>query len=102
MIYLVVICSFGNKTAKDIYNGENSRFSRKLPNAIQKIAFRKLDQLNAAINLSDLRIPPSNRIENLKGDLKGSHSIRINNQWRVVFEWTKAGPINVKILDYHK
>jgi proteic killer suppression protein len=65
------------------------------------IARRKLDQLNAAVGLSDLRFPPSNHLEALKGDRKGQHSIRINQQYRLCFEWTDSGPAGVEIVDYH-
>ncbi|MFQ5791575.1 MAG: type II toxin-antitoxin system RelE/ParE family toxin [Acidobacteriota bacterium] len=68
---------------------------------VKKIAARKLDVLDYAEALSDLASPPGNRLEALKGDLKGLHSIRINDQWRVVFRWTDAGPAEVDIRDYH-
>lgn len=97
-----MICSFGNKTARDLFHGESSRYARKLPNELHAIAVRRLDQLNAASKLVDLRVPPSNRLESLKGDLKGFYSIRINDQWRLVFKWSAAGPEGVQIMDYHK
>ena len=97
-----MICSFGNKTARDLFHGESSRYTRKLPNELHTIAVRKLDQLNTASKLVDLRVPPSNRLEPLKGDLKGFYSIRINDQWRVVSKWTPVGPEEVQIIDYHK
>lgn len=68
---------------------------------IQTVAMRKLAMLNAAVVLGDLRIPPQNRLEALAGDRKGQHSIRINDQWRVCFKWTAAGPTEVEIVDYH-
>lgn len=68
---------------------------------IQIVAMRKLAMLNAAVRLLDLRIPPNNRLEALAGDRKGQHSIRINDQWRVCFKWTEAGPTEVEIVDYH-
>jgi proteic killer suppression protein len=68
---------------------------------VAKVAIRKLDMLDYAEQLSDLRSPPGNRLETLKGDLAGFHSIRINDQWRVVFRWTDSGPIDVDIRDYH-
>ena len=68
---------------------------------IEKQALRKLDMLQAARNLSDLRVPPANRLEALTANRKGQHSIRINDQWRVCFIWTKEGPIDVEIVDYH-
>ena len=99
MIY--VIKSFGNVTAQDIFNGDNTKEARKLPRNLWSIAVRKLDQLNAAFQLSDLRIPPGNRLEILRGDLMGYQSIRINDQYRIIFKWTNDGPEEVKIVDYH-
>lgn len=69
--------------------------------AFERIAKRKLDMLDAAANLADLRSPPGNRLESLKGDRKGHHSIRINDQWRICFRWTDQGPEDVQIVDYH-
>lgn len=69
---------------------------------ISKVAIRKLDMLDYAFKLMDLSSPPSNNLEPLKGNLKGFYSIRINDQWRVVFKWTSCGPESVKIMDYHK
>jgi len=78
---------------------------RKVPKGfstpLAKIARRKLVQLDSATRISDLAIPPGNRLELLKGGLAGKHSIRINDQWRVVFRWTEAGPEEVEIVDYH-
>jgi proteic killer suppression protein len=68
---------------------------------VSKIARRKLDMLHYAARLSDLKAPPGNRLEPLKGDLIGYHSIRINDQWRIIFIWSEAGPANVRITDYH-
>ena len=75
--------------------------SRKLPQDIQQVAYRKLRMLNNAVDLNDLRIPPANRLEKLSGDRESQHSIRINDQWRVVFCWTDSGPTDVDIRDYH-
>lgn len=77
------------------------RISRRLPTEIQAIARRKLRMLNNAVSLADLRIPPANRLEALKGDRKGQHSIRINDQWRICFTWSSAGAAAVEIVDYH-
>lgn len=77
------------------------RRSRKLPSDIQSVALRKLRLLNQARTLSDLRVPPGNRLEALKGDLAGRHSIRINDQWRICFVWEEGGPSDVGIVDYH-
>jgi len=68
---------------------------------VKKIVIRKLDMLNYAHILDDLKSPPGNCLEALKGDLKGLHSIRVNDQWRIVFEWTELGPENVRVIDYH-
>jgi len=69
--------------------------------SIEKSTRRKLDMLHQALDLGDLRAPPANRLEALSGDLQGQHSIRINDQWRICFVWTKEGPENVEIVDYH-
>lgn len=69
--------------------------------SFEAVAVRKLDMLDAAVKLADLRSPPGNRLEALKGDRKGKHSIRINQQWRVCFRWTTLGPADVEIVDYH-
>ncbi|MDK9724915.1 MAG: type II toxin-antitoxin system RelE/ParE family toxin [Sterolibacteriaceae bacterium MAG5] len=79
----------------------NGRMSRRLPAEIQAIARRKLRMLNAAATIADLRIPPENRLEMLKGDRKGQHSIRINDQWRICFVWSASGATAIEIVDYH-
>jgi proteic killer suppression protein len=98
---IFVIKSFGNETARDIFHGDNSKEARRLPRNLWSIAVRRLDQLNAAFQLSDLRIPPGNRLEILRGALAGYHSIRINDQYRIIFKWTDDGPEKVKVVDYH-
>jgi proteic killer suppression protein len=95
---LLVIQSFRCAATARIHHGE---VSRRLPTQIQDIARRKLRMLDAAMNLADLRSPPGNRLEALQGDLRGRHSIRINDQWRLCFTWTEHGPANVEIIDYH-
>jgi proteic killer suppression protein len=77
------------------------RLPKGFPSGLAKIARRKLVQVNNAAVLQDLAVPPGNRLEALKGDLKGKHSIRINDQWRVLFRWTNAGAEEVEIADYH-
>lgn len=77
-------------------DGRNRRFA-----SVAAVALRKLDYLNAAAALSDLRAPPGNRLEALKGSRIGQHSIRVNDQWRICFVWTDAGPVDVEICDYH-
>jgi len=93
-----VIQSFADPETELIWSG---RRSRKLPSDIQSVALRKLRMLNQARVLQDMRVPPGNRLEALKGTRKGQHSIRINNQWRICFEWQDGGPSNVEIVDYH-
>lgn len=97
-----MIQSFRNKGTEDIFNGINSKDARTTcPQTLWKIAARKLDQLDSAIQLNELRIPPNNKLEALKRDRKGQHSIRINDQYRICFIWSDAGPDNVEITDYH-
>ena len=93
-----MIVSFKCKETEKIFNG---KFARKLPQNIQRIAARKLEQLNAASILDTLRIPPGNKLEALKGDRKGQHSIRINSQWRLCFVWRDGSVFDVEIVDYH-
>ena len=89
---------FRDKETEKIFN----RFlSKKLPQNVQQLARRKLVILDSATDLDTLRVPPGNRLEALKGDRKGQHSIRINDQWRVCFRWTNAGVEDVEIVDYH-
>ena len=96
-----MIVSFGNKGTSDLFHGISSRHSRKLPSQIQELALYKLDVLNSAQVLDDLRSPPGNRLESLKGELKGFYSIRINSQWRIIFRWLQNSAIDVQITDYH-
>ena len=94
--------SFGDAATKDIFNGINSKRARKkLDFSLHTIAYRKLDMLNAAACLKDLLMPPSNRLELLKGRLKGNYSIRINDQYRIICAWGDYGPERVEIIDYH-
>ena len=76
--------------------------SRRLPAGIQRVALRKLRMLNRAQTLKDLRVPPGNRLEALRGDRRGQYSIRINDQWRVIFRWQAGDAFDVEIVDYHK
>ena len=92
-----MILSFRDDETRRLHEtGSSRRFS-----TITRVALRKLIQLDAAGNLSDLRVPPGNRLEALKGDLAGKHSIRINDQWRICFRWTPDGVYDVEIVDYH-
>ena len=94
------IISFADKGTEDFfYTGKAS--SKAGWKSVSSVARRKLDILNYAHELFDLRSPPGNRLEELKGNLKGCFSIRINDQWRVIFKWTAQGPSDVKIMDYH-
>jgi proteic killer suppression protein len=93
-----MIKAFKDKETEKLFNG---RFSRRLPPDIQRIAERKLIMLHRATTLRDLRVPPANRLEALKGNRTGQHSIRINDQWRICFEWREEGVYGVEITDYH-
>ena len=95
---LSMIQGFADPETELIWSG---RRSRKLPPDIQTVALRKLRLLNQARVLGDLRVPPGNRLEALKADRSGQHSIRINDQWRICFMWTEGGPALVEIVDYH-
>ena len=92
-----MIQSFANRDTEQLFYTENSRRFA----AISRVALRKLIQMNQARTLSDLAMPPDNRLEALRGDLSGFHSIRINDQWRIIFRWTNDGPERVAIVDYH-
>jgi len=93
-----VIRSFGDAPTERLWA---RRRTKKLDPRIERTALRKLVMLDAAEVLDDLKVPPGNRLEALKGDRVGQHSIRINQQWRICFVWTPAGPDNVEIVDYH-
>jgi toxin HigB-1 len=94
-----MIRSFKDKEAEKIFN---RALSRKLPNDLQRTALRKLRMLNRAMNLSDLRVPPANRLEKMKGDRSDQYSIRINDQWRICFKWSSSDAFDVEMVDYHK
>lgn len=97
-----MIRSFADQATEDIFNGKNSRAARRaLPQQLVRVTLRKLEQLDSVERLEDLRIPPGNRLEALKGDREGQHSIRINEQYRVCFEWSDSGPEAVEVVDYH-
>lgn len=93
-----MILSFGSKESEKVWIGERVP---KWPLEIQEIGRRKLRMLNNSQNITDLRIPSSNRLEKLSGNLKGFYSIRINDQWRIVFKWSNGNASEVKIIDYH-
>jgi proteic killer suppression protein len=93
-----MIISFGNKDTESIWNGIRVK---NMPLEIQSVGRRKLRMLNNSQTINDLRIPPSNRLEKLSGNLDGFHSIRINDQWRIIFKWIEGQSEEVKIVDYH-
>jgi proteic killer suppression protein len=97
----MAILSFADKETEEFFKADLLRKTTRW-RPVSAIAARKLDMLNYASILLDLRSPPGNQLEKLKGSLSGMHSIRINDQWRIVFRWTEAGPIQVRIIDYHK
>lgn len=96
-----MILNFADKTTEDIFNGLDSKAARRVQQSVWEVATRKLDMLNAAYDLRDLRVPPANRLEALKGKWSGYHSIRINDQYRIVFKWIDGNAKDVLITDYH-
>ena len=97
-----MIESFGNALTEDLFYDRKSKSTRSFPSELRRIARRKLLYLHDATDLQDLRVPPGNRLEALKGNLRGFHSIRINDQWRLVFRWSGGQSNDVQIVDYHK
>jgi proteic killer suppression protein len=97
-----MIVAFEDQGTEDVFNGLRSKAATKsCPDRLWNVARRKLDLLDSASTLNELRIPPGNRLEALVGDRKGQHSIRVNDQFRICFLWTDAGPDQVEIVDYH-
>lgn len=96
-----VIVSFGNGATEDVYHGVSSRRARAFSAEVQKAARRKMLMIAAAINIVDLRIPPGNRLEPLSGDWAGFWSVRVNDQWRIVFRWADGSALEVALVDYH-
>ena len=96
-----MIISFGDKATEHLYHGKSSKSTRKYLRDILKSAVRKLDMINGAQDLLDLRSPPGNQLEALRGNLAGFHSIRINDQWRIIFKWKAGQASGVTIIDYH-
>lgn len=96
-----MIESFGNALAEDLFDDKRTRATRSFPPELRRAARRKLLYLYDAAELRDLRMPPGNRLESLKGDWKGFQSIRINDQWRVIFRWQGGNAFDVRIVDYH-
>lgn len=97
-----MIASFGDQGTADLYHGASTRRARAFPNDIVASALRKLDLLEAAHSLTDLRSPPGNRLESLRGKWRGLHSIRVNDQWRIVFRWSESSAHDVRLVDYHR
>ena|SRR6267154_3737862 len=96
-----MIASFGDAATRDIADGIDSKSARSVPKAIWNVARRKLDYLHAAHDVMDLSAPPGNRLEKLAGELKGFWSIRVNDQYRIVFKWAQSNADDVRIVDYH-
>ena len=96
-----MIVSFGDEATEDIFHGNNTKAARRLPTVLWNVARRKLDMLNAAHELRDLMVPPGNRLEALRAEWAGHHSIRINDQFRIVFQWTDGNAHDVRVTDYH-
>lgn len=96
-----MILSFGDKATERLYHGGRSKEARRFPADIIAAALRKLDMLNAVQEMKDLRSPPGNRLEALKGNWKGFHSIRVSDQWRIVFRWEARNAHQVSLTDYH-
>lgn len=97
-----MIESFGNVLAEDLFYDRKSKSTRLFPSELRRVARRKLLYLHDAVDLKDLRVSPGNRLEALRGSLKGFHSIRINDQWRLVFRWRGGQSLDVQIVDYHR
>lgn len=97
-----MIISFGDRATEDVFHNRPTSRARRFPRNVVAAALVKLDILNAAAALLDLRSPPGNRLEALRGDLKGCHSIRVNDQWRIVFRWEGNTAHDVRLMDYHK
>lgn len=96
-----MIRGFADQGTEDLYHGKSSRHARKVPKSIWRVVQRKLDLLNRAVSLGDLRAPPSNRLEKLRGNLGGFHSIRVNDQYRIIFAFRGGDAYDVQVLDYH-
>ncbi len=97
-----MIRSFRDGGTEDVFYGRQTRVARRAcPESVWRVATRKLDQLDSVVRVAELRIPPNNRLKSLKGKRKGQFSIRINDQYRICFVWTEAGPDAVEIVDYH-
>ena len=96
-----MIISFGDAATEDLFHRRKIRRIRRFPPDITRTALRKLDMMNMAHHLDDLRSPPANRLKALKGNLEGFYSIRVNDQWRIVFRWSNSSVLDVSLTDYH-
>ncbi|MCY3022384.1 MAG: type II toxin-antitoxin system RelE/ParE family toxin [Planctomycetota bacterium] len=96
-----MIASFNDQALEALYYRGPGPASRTIPADLHRVLRRKLDQLNSAVDLADLRVPPANRLEALRGDRQGYHSIRVNDQWRIVFQWRAGAAHEVAMVDYH-
>lgn len=96
-----MIKSFGDKRTESIFHGVSNKETRKLDSLLLSKVIRKLDLINAAVSLDDLKVPPGNKLEALVGNRKTYHSIRVDKQWRIVFEWNSGSVNNVEFVDYH-
>lgn len=97
-----MIQSFRDAGTEDVFNGRHTKAARRAcPESLWPVAARKLEQVDSAASLGDLRVPPGNRLEALSGDRRGQHSVRVNDRYRVCFVWTVDGPIDVEIVNYH-
>lgn len=96
-----MILTFGNDLAQDLFLDRQSKATRSFPPELRRAARRKLLYLHDAAELTDLRVPPGNRLERMRGKWKGFHSVRINDQWRLVFQWGRGHARSVQIIDYH-
>jgi toxin HigB-1 len=97
-----MIVSFGDSATEDLFHNRPTSRVRRFPHDVAGAAIVKMDMLNASASLLDLRSPPGNRLEPLKGDLRGFHSIRVNDRWRLVFRWTDNNAHDVRLIDYHR
>ena len=101
MVFYIMIINFADKGTEDIFNGFDTKAARRIPLTIWNTARLRLDAMDAARQLQDLKFPPGNRLESLKGNLVGYYSIRINNQFRIIFRWVNGDILDVEITDYH-
>ncbi len=97
-----MIRSFRDRPTEDLFHGHQTTRAQRFPAGVARAAVRKLDLVNAAARLEDLRVPPGNRLEALRGDLRGLHSIRVNDQWRFVSRWQDNDAHEVRLMDYHR